>query len=85
MQISLFKKYEVPRQNELYAEYIKKTSELIGKPYMVTFKLVEKWEPMVMANLYDECVTKWRNRGYKSPSMMWWTERKKLSTHRKGT
>lgn len=72
--------YQKPLQQELYAEYIKKTSVLIKRPYVVTFKLVEHWEPGVMANLYDECVTKYRNRGFDSPTIMWWVERKKLST-----
>lgn len=67
-------------QQELYAEYVKKTSELIKRPYMVTFKLVEKWEPGVMVNLYEECITKYRNRGFNNPAMMWWIERRRLST-----
>jgi len=71
---------EKPLQQELYAEYVKKTSLLINRPYIVTFKMVEKWEPGKMAHLYDECISKWRSKGFKSPSMMWWTERKRLST-----
>jgi hypothetical protein len=61
-----------------FGEYVKKTAQLIGRSYIATFKMVEKWEPGFLASLYDDCITKWKNRGFKSPSHMWWTERKKL-------
>lgn len=72
-------RFEQPKQ-ELYADYIKRTAQLLNRPYIVVFKMVEQWPPIQVVTLYDECVSKWKNRGYKSPSMMWWTERRKLST-----
>lgn len=62
-----------------FALLVQRTAKLIGKSFVVTFKMVEKWEPGFAAALYDDCLTKWKNRGFNSPSHMWWTERKKLS------
>lgn len=79
MRPELFeRKFTIEKNNTVYGDYVKKTAELIDRPYMITFRMVEKWEPATMINLYEECIEKWNSRGYKSPAMMWWTERKKL-------
>lgn len=81
MNIELLNKYKnIKREDSLYGEYVKKTAALINKSYIITFKLVEKWEPATMAQLYDESMTKYRNRGFDNPAMMWWVSRRKLLT-----
>lgn len=64
-------------QDDEFGQLVQKTAKLIGRSFPATFKLVEAWEPGFVAALYDDCMTKWRSRGFKSPAMMWWTERKK--------
>lgn len=68
-------KREEPK--ETYADLVNKTAQLINRKYFPTLKMIETWEPSEVQALYDDCITKWRTRGYKSPSHMWWTERGK--------
>ena len=58
-----------------YSDFVSKTAKLINRSYPATLKMVESWEPSDLANIYDDCVTKWRSRGFSSPSHMWWVER----------
>lgn len=82
MRQELLQKHFIVEKNNttVYGDYVKKTAQLIDRPYMVTFRMVQSWEPSTMINLYEECIQKWRARNYKSPAMMWWTERKKMKT-----
>lgn len=79
-QVSFNKEFSVERSGTEYRDLIHNTSKLIGRSYVVTFKLVEKFEPSQVLFLYENCVANWRKKGFNSPAMMWWTERKKLST-----
>ena len=79
-QMSFNKVFTVEKKGSEYGDLIKRTSILIERPYMQTFKLVEKLEPSQVLFLYENSIKKWRELKFKSASMMWWTERKKLST-----
>lgn len=63
---------------ETYADLVNKVSKMIGKPYIVTYKMVVKFEPSQLDALYQDCLAKWRSRGFQSPSHMFFTERKKM-------
>lgn len=77
-QLQIKREFTVEKQGNDYGDLIKKTSKLIERPYMVTFKLVEKLEPSQVLFLYENSVANWRKKNFSSPSFMWWTERKKL-------
>lgn len=64
-------------QQEHYSDLVNKTAKMIGRSYIVTLRMVESWEPSYLDSLYQDCISKWRNRGFNGPSHMWWTERKK--------
>lgn len=65
--------------DDAYGQTIKELSQIIGRPYMVTFKAFEKLEPHQVAQVLEDSL-KWNTNGFKSRSMAVWTYRKKLLT-----
>lgn len=84
-KLNFQKTFTVVPVTDEYADLIQKTAKLIKRSFPATLKMVEKWEPSFLASLYDDCLTKWRNRGFTSPAHMFWTERKKLLNKTKAT
>ena len=75
---ALNRTFTVEPDTKAYGDLVQKTAKLIGRSFPATLKLVAPWEPSFLASLYDDCMAKWRNRGFKSPAHMWWTARKKI-------
>ena len=75
-QILFNKVYEL--EEETYKDLINKTAKLIERPYVQTLMMLKHLEPSQIDYLYNECVHKWKEKKFKSPARMWWTEKKKL-------
>lgn len=60
---------------EAYGELIKELSQILGKPYMQTFKCFQKFEPHEIESMLSDS-QKWAQNGFKSRSMAIWTYRK---------
>lgn len=70
--------YELPkptdeRDSSLFAKYCRLTSELIGCPYMQTFKLIEHWQEHTIIRLYNDALRA------ENPQRAWWGMRKRIN------
>jgi len=50
---------------------------MVDRSFIATIRMVEKWDPAFFVHLYDQCINKWEERRFNSPTHMWWTEWKK--------
>jgi len=59
-QISFGKEYKVEKSQDPseFAHYVRLTSEMIERPYMVTFKMVEQWQEHKIIRRYNEAMTR---------------------------
>ena len=72
-----FEHIKLEKPTKTYSDLVNDVAKLINRPYPATLRMVQHLEPSQLQALYDDCLTKWRNRGFTSPSHMFWTERKK--------
>lgn len=63
------------RDATTFAHWVRKTSELIGRSYMQTFKLVQHWPLHKIERRYKEAMN--CNRDLTTPQIRWWSLRKK--------
>lgn len=82
---ALNRTFTVEAPTDDYGKLVQKTSKLIKRSFIATLRMVDKWEPGYLASLYDDCLGKWQDRGFESPSHMWWTERKKINSSKHKT
>mgnify|MGYP000959642527 CR=1 FL=1 len=62
------------RDPTAFAHWVRKTSELIGRPYMQTFKLVQDWPLHKIERRYREAMDCGPDI---KPAVKWWWLRKK--------
>lgn len=74
-KISFTKEYTVegeqPRDPSHFAHLVRKTSELIKRPYMQTFKMIEDWPMWKIESRLKAC------KGVENPARLWFGLRKK--------
>ena len=61
------------QDSEEFGDYVNKTAKMLGKPFFVVFKMVEKWSLTKIKQRYYECERlegKWKR-------IMWFSKRKK--------
>lgn len=58
------------RDPSRFAEYVRKTSELIGRSYMQTFKITEGWAQWKIEERYKRALES------SNPQKYWWGMRK---------
>lgn len=68
---------EKTKTQTTFERYVQKTAELIKRPYIQTFKLVEDWQEHKIIRRYNECV---EYNGSIPKDVLWWSLRKKDAT-----
>ena len=69
---------ENARPLPVFEEYVEKTAELINRPYIQTFKMVEDWQLHKIIRRYKECIS---YSGAIPKDILWWSLRKRDKHH----
>lgn len=74
-QITFNKTYEKVETKDpsLFAQYVRQTAEMLERPYMVVFKMVEDWEMHKIIRRYDEAMERTE---VNEQQKYWWGKRK---------
>ena len=66
---------KVSKDETEFSYYVRLTSELIQRPYMQTFKMVQDWQLHKIKRRYDEA------KAAANPQKYWWGKRKMDKAH----